>query len=183
MRLRSLVLSVSLAGLLAGCCSSGLTDPKEVAQKIAANGMYWQRKDATSAIWMQGPKAQETLNRDISRCVREGLELERLGQIKSAFPAEKKDKEDANGDKDREDLMAFDIPERDGALLVEHQQFDDFETCMISKGWERIMYVPYDVSVRGADTYLQNHIEQKSRTIHEKKDQKDEKKSPYDHLN
>jgi hypothetical protein len=179
----TLLVTVALSCALAACETAGrASDLEKIEANVAKNGMYWQRTNATSAIWMQGPKAQQVLNRDISRCVTELGELERLGQIKAAFPADKKDtKETADGA--RMTLMDWDSPERDGYLLVEPGQYQDFEACMVDKGWERTQYVPYDAAKRAGKAYVENHVDLKSRTKHEQRGQMDEKKGPYDNLN
>ena len=178
-----IALSAALAITLAACTPAGrASNLTSVENEIAKNGQYWQRKDATSAVWQQGPKAQQVLNRDISRCVTELGELERLGQIKSAFPAEKKDT-DTTADGARKALMDWDTPERDGYLLAEGAQYMDFETCMKSKGWERVMYVPHRVAERSADAYVQNHVVLGSRSKYEGENTDHEKEGPYEDLN
>jgi hypothetical protein len=104
---------------------------------------------------MRGPKAQQLLNRDISRCVVELRELERLGTLKGAIPT------DAEGrvlDPDQMAIEDQDTPDRDQFLFAEHKDFNDFETCMLSKGWERIMYVPYDTAYDASKTYINSHV-------------------------
>lgn len=182
-RFTLLLTAAALACTLSACETPGrASDLKNVENEIAKHGQYWQRKDATSAVWMQGAKAQQVLNRDISRCVTELGELERLGQIKAAFPAEKKDT-DTTADGARQKLMDWDTPERDGALLTEPDQYADFETCMKAKGWERTMYVPYDTAERGAEAYVETHVDLKNRTKYEAKDTPEEKSGPYSGLN
>lgn len=151
-----LMISVTSLSCLMAACAPG-TNIRDIEQEIAKNGRYWQRTSAAEASWMQGPKVQQTLNRDIGRCVTELSELERLGQIKSAFPAEAKDLETTEDDA-RKSLMAWDTPERDGMLLAEGSQYIDFETCMKAKGWERVMYVPYDTGLRAGSNYVSNHV-------------------------
>ena len=53
------------------------------------DAQYWQRKSATSALYLRGPKAQQTLHKDIADCVTEIDELERLGPLREALPAGK----------------------------------------------------------------------------------------------
>lgn len=177
------LLSAALALGLAACTPGGrASDLKSVEKEIMKNGQYWQRKDTSSAIYMQGPKAQQMLNRDISRCVTELGELDRLGQINAGFPADRKDT-DTTGDADRKELMGHDVPERDGALLNEQSQYADFESCMVAKGWERVAYVPYAAAERGADAYIANHAGLQSRTKNESRGTAKEKTGPYDKLN
>lgn len=116
---------------------------------------YWQRAEATSAIYQRGPKAQQMLNRDISRCVTELRELERLGAIRYATPGEMA----PNGtvpDPNTPDgaLAQYDTPERDGYLRAEGLPYHDFEGCMQAKGWERIEHVPYDVAEQSRKDYI-----------------------------
>lgn len=149
------VSALAVAGTLAACTPG--RNLENIEHEIAKNGRYWQRTSATSATWMQGPKAQQVLNRDIARCVTELAELERLGQIKSVFPVEKTDAA-KTADEAQKSLMEWDNPERDGALLAEGSQYIDFETCMKAKGWERVMYVPYDTGVRAGSNFVNNHV-------------------------
>lgn len=127
---------------------------------LAKKGDYWQRTDTTSAIWTQGPKAQQMLNRDISTCVAELSELVRLGQIKSVVPANPTDVASADSDA-RKNLMAFETPDRDGALLSNAQSYTDFESCMHVKGWERTMNVGGSTADRAATAYIGNHVQLK----------------------
>ena len=64
-----LLLSLSGATLLAAC---------QVPPTLE-DAQYWQRKNATSALYLRGPKAQQTLHKDIADCITEIDELERLG--------------------------------------------------------------------------------------------------------
>ncbi|MDB2683046.1 hypothetical protein N9Z27_02200 [Alphaproteobacteria bacterium] len=113
-------------------------------------GQYWQRTTASDMAYITGPKAQQMLNRDISRCVTELRELERLGQIKDPIPVEYGGRRSNN---DRA-LMKNDVTDRDGYLLAEHNNYTDFETCMASNGWDRTRSVPYDVADRAKKNYL-----------------------------
>ncbi len=120
------------------------------------DGQYWQRASVSEAIWAEGPKAQQMLNRDISRCVVELQELEGLGAIKDAIPT------DRNGkllEPDERDLSDHDTPERDGALLAEHSDYHDFDGCMLAKGWERVKYVPYEVADASRRTWYKSHVD------------------------
>jgi hypothetical protein len=126
-------------------------------QKLARDGDFWQRVDTTSAMWTQGPKAQQMLNRDISRCVTDLSELVRLGQIKAVIPANSRDVANAENEA-HANLMGFETPDRDGALLSEAQQYTDFESCMHVKGWERVMNVGGTTADRAATAYIGNHV-------------------------
>jgi hypothetical protein len=101
---------------------------------------YWQRFSVSESIYMRGPKAQQMLNRDIARCVVELRELERLGVLKNAIPT---DPEGRVLDPDENALLDHDYPERDDNLFAEHENYHDFESCMQSKGWERVRQVPF----------------------------------------
>jgi len=121
-------------------------------------GQFWQRTSVSEAAYLQGPKAQEMLARDIARCVVELRELERLGVTKNAIPA------DIHGrvlDPDELAMTDWDTPERDGELLAEHGNYMDFESCMADKGWERIEHVPFDVANKGRENYVRNNLKYK----------------------
>lgn len=123
---------------------------------------FWQRKNVSEAAYAQGPKAQQMLNRDIARCVFELQELERLGVVKDAIPT------NAYGmtmDPDELRLADNDTPERDQNLLMEHNDYLDFEGCMDAKGWERIKYVPFDVAARGRENYNRVHIDKRNAPV------------------
>ncbi len=144
----SLTLGV-LATLALPACSSA-------SKPEIGESQYWQRVSASSAAYIRGPKAQQILNRDIARCVVELRELERLGSITSAIPT------DSHGRilDPAHDLSAddWDTPERDGALLAEHGDYHDFDSCMLTGGWERIKYVPFDVAEKAQLNYLSHHV-------------------------
>lgn len=142
-------LAVLTAGLLAGCANT----PSEA--DLRHRGQYWQRANTSSAIYLRGPKAQQTLNQDIARCVSDLRELERLGAIREAFPA------DPNPDGTVPDpatppgrMAQWDTPSRKGPLYSEHLDYHDFEGCMASKGWERVENLPYDIAKKARGEYL-----------------------------
>lgn len=132
----SLILSLSVLALGATACSHGPT---------FRDAQYWQRADATSAIYQQGPKAQQGLHQDISRCTAEINELHRLGSLKQAVPADETDKTG---------LKNWETPKRDGYMHTELLEYTDFETCMHAKGWERVEHLPYDVADRARDNWI-----------------------------
>jgi hypothetical protein len=147
MKMMHVALCALSLGLMTGCESSTVRE-----------GQYWQRVGASEAAYIQGPKAQQMLNRDISRCVVELRELERLGTLRNAIPT------DADGrvlDPDELALRDNDTPEREGYLLAEHGDYHDFEGCMLAGGWERVISVPFDVAERSRRTYLQAHRDYK----------------------
>ncbi len=151
-----LVLASALLAGLAACETAAVN-----REKLLNEPHYWQRAEASSAIYQRGPKAQQMLNRDISRCVTEIRELKRLGAIRRVTPAEMdeyglippeaKMKEEALPGMSLND---WDTPERDGYMRAEHLEFHDFETCMIDKGWERIDGVPYDIAEESRENYI-----------------------------
>jgi hypothetical protein len=145
----TLALTLGVATILALPACAG----KEIGD---IEGQFWQRTSASDALYLRGPKAQQILNRDISRCVTELRELERLGAVKNAIPT------DISGHvlrQDELDLADWDSPERDKHLFAEHSDYQDFEGCMQSKGWERIEHVPYDVGAKGRENYLKAHVD------------------------
>lgn len=156
-----------------------------VNEAIATKGQYWQRISASSAIYTRGPKAQQILNRDIARCVVELKELERLGEIHDAIPPyvnQGKILSEAEAK-----LEGIDAPERDEELFYEQSEYHDFEGCMMSKGWERIKYVPFDVAEQARETYLDTHADYRDRksmsTGMEEEGENPVGYSDYDHLN
>ena len=122
-------------------------------------GQYWQRVSVSEASYMQGPKAQQMLNRDIGRCVTDLRELERLGVIKNAIPTDFSGRVLDPDETDAAKLADWDTPERDGALLAEHTDYQDFEGCMLSKGWERIKSVPFEVAENARRNFYLAHID------------------------
>lgn len=147
---------------------------------IQMSGQYWQRVSTASALYMQGPKAQQILNRDIARCVVELRELERLGAVKNAIP------EYAEGivlSTDEAKLYGWDTPQRDDELLAEQPDYVDFEGCMLSKGWERIMYVPYDVAKQAENNYLHSHTDYRKKFDSQGNPVKRKPSSDYENLN
>jgi len=128
---------------------------------------FWQRSSASSALYLQGPKAQQMLHQDISRCSSDIKELERLGEIRRAIPAHYKsgntldDRTAAQAEMDQ-----WETPMRDGYLRNEHLEYADFETCMISKGWERAEYLPHGEAKNARKDYKNNYLNKnKSRSL------------------
>lgn len=114
---------------------------------------YWQRSSISDAAYQQGPKAQEMLNRGIANCVAELKELERIGVVRNAIPA------DSQGrilSKDELAYARYESPDRFGGLNIEESNYHDFEGCMMAKGWERTQFVPYHVADRSRKTYLKS---------------------------
>lgn len=148
-----LVLCLSAVGLTTACGSSGYRKTPDMEE-----ARYWQRKNASSALYLRGPKAQQMLHKDISLCTHEIMELENLGEIREAIPAYY-----ASGNTleertaSQKELDEWDTPERDGYLYNEHLDYTDFETCMVAKGWQRMEYLPYDVADRARHDYLKRY--------------------------
>jgi len=113
---------------------------------------YWQRVDGESAVYMTGPKAQQILEQDISRCVVEVDELVKLNAVRETMPPEThsdyRQALDMSGD-----LKYFETPKKYGNLKVAHTDYHDFESCMRFKGWERVQYIQYDVELNSRATY------------------------------
>ncbi len=108
---------------------------------------YWQRGETSSALHLQGPKAQQQLHIDIATCTNEINEIRRLEQVRASIPAS----EASAGT-----LEDWDTPERDGYLYAEHHQYHDFETCMQFKGWQRAAYLPYTEVDKANRDYIEN---------------------------
>lgn len=153
MALKHKILSFSVLGTLAlsACHGSGFSGHHVNLDKAE----YWQRQSASSAIYMQGPKAQQMLHQDIAGCVVEIRELENLGEIRRAMPANHYTGNTREGERTvaQRQLDGWDTPERDGYLLNEHLDYHDFETCMHAKGWERAEYLPYTDADKARQDY------------------------------
>ena len=146
--MKSITLGLTALALILTTTACETHKNKRILEK---DGHYWQRVETTSAIYLRGPKAQQTLNKNISQCVVEVKELERLGAIQKAMPGKSK------SDKAREKLSEFETPDRIGFQRREYLEYNDFESCMTAKGWERIKFVPYDVADRALDTFQRTH--------------------------
>ena len=143
-----LVSSVSLAG----CSHTHIKAPKFLQSHGKIDqAKFWQRNNASSALYLQGPKAQQMLNQNIATCVNELKEQEKLGEIRKAFPANYNSANQRSASK----LEEWNSPARDGFLYSEHLDYHDFESCMHAKGWERVEYLPY----KEADIARQNWLD------------------------
>ena len=142
---KPLVLLLSFSTLAVAAC--------QVPPKLE-KAQYWQRKSASSALYLRGPKAQQTLHKDIADCVTEIDELERLAPLREAIPADTNAGQvrDPNSPEGR--LAKWDTPKRDGYLYSEHFNYTDFEGCMDYKGWERVENLPYDQATTARENYL-----------------------------
>lgn len=115
---------------------------------------YWQRVEDDSALYMTGPKAQQRLDDDIALCVHEVDELVELDAMRETMPP------DTHSDyhkslKASGDLAYYDTPTRYGDKKVSHSDFHDYESCMRSKGWERVRYVRYQTLAKSNKTYTE----------------------------
>jgi hypothetical protein len=151
-----LCLTAALLGL-AGCAIS----PEAELDRAD----YWERADATDAVYQRGPKAQQMLHRDISRCVTEIRELDRLSALRHAVPANSK----ANGvpadpETPEGEIAQWETPDREDMLHYEHLPYQDFETCMQHGGWVRVEHVPYDVAKTSREDYIEAITGQRYRT-------------------
>ena len=155
-----MVAGAALALTLSGCANDTVS-----RNDLKTKPHFWQRNDATSAIWQRGPKAQQELNKNIAQCVVEIRELERLGSIRRAVPADPDPRGEVYEPGTPHGKMSiWETPERNGAMRSEHLEYHDFETCMMAKGWERIENVPYDVAETGRETYIETILRQQYRT-------------------
>jgi hypothetical protein len=120
---------------------------------------YWQRQNASSAIYMQGPKAQQLLHKNIANCTVEIRELKNLGEIRRAMPANYNSGNSLNGNRaaPQRTLDGWDTPQRDGYLHSEHLDYTDFESCMYAKGWERAEYLPYTDADKARKDYKKRY--------------------------
>lgn len=133
-----------------GACSN---TPSEA--ELRYQSQYWQRAEASSALYTRGPKAQQMLNQDIARCTSDLKELEALGAVREAVPANNwPDGRVPIPTTPDGDMAVWNTPERDGYLYTEHLDYHDFEGCMTAKGWERVEDLPYDVAEKARSNYL-----------------------------
>lgn len=169
--MKKLFVLTALSALTLAACS---TEPRW------RDAQFWQRVDSTSALYLQGPKAQQTLHQNISTCVSDVNELQRLGSIKEAVPADLEAP-------DQKEMATWDTPQKDGYRYAEHLDYTDFETCMHAHGWERVEHLPYDVSHRARDTWVDTIIgssDKEMPELHSKSTSVESKdRAPYDNLN
>ncbi len=165
----SFILTSTLSAAVLASCTPNVPTEK----LIEANGQYWQRIDVASALYLRGPKAQQTLNEDIARCVTDINTLARVGAIKEGFPADRLPNGRIPDEYTPEGQLArWNTPKKDGNKYYEHLQYHDFEGCMTFKGWERIKYVPYGVSEEAKNVYYEVMIGERRRTkAHQKTDE------------
>lgn len=142
---KTLALLLSFSTLAVAAC--------QVPPKLE-KAQYWQRKSATSALYLRGPKAQQTLHKDIADCVTEIDELERLGPLREALPADTNNGRVRDPNSPEGKMAKWDSPKRDGYMYAEHFNYTDFEGCMDYKGWERVESLPYDRATIARDEYM-----------------------------
>lgn len=112
---------------------------------------YWSRIEDNSALWMTGPKAQQTLDEHIASCVRQVDEMVELGALRETMPPDTHS-EYHRALKASGDLDYYDTPTRYGEHWVAHHDFHDFDSCMRYMGWERVNFVRYQVAKQAKDT-------------------------------
>lgn len=158
---KTYILSASLLASLTITACGGVSIIKKPNMEKAE---YWQRQSASSAVYMQGPKAQQLLHQDIANCTVEIRELENLGEIRRALPANYSNGNELRGRTAAQaTLDQWDSPERDGYMRNEHLDYSDFETCMVYKGWERAEYLPYTDADKARKDYLKRSEADKKR--------------------
>lgn len=113
---------------------------------------YWQRIDTNSAIYLHGPKAQQTLEEDIATCVSQIQELVRLNAVRKKLP---EGVEDTNAYKipDSDKDAYWNVPQRYGYKFVDHKDYHDFDSCMKYRGWQRVAFNDYKSIEISIDTY------------------------------
>lgn len=117
---------------------------------------YWQKADPSDALYLQGVKAQQMLEQDISYCVHTVIELTKLADVRADVPAPYQplgsyDQKQATDEMSR--LPGWDVPEYIRDLRVDHTDFHDFDGCMRYKGWERVKYVGPDAELHANRVY------------------------------
>ena len=143
-----LFIGISAMAVTAGCS----------ARPKVEDGQYWQRVHASESVYINGPKAQHLLNRDISRCVTDLRELEKLGQLRDAIPTDTKGQIITP---DEMKIRSIDTPEREGYIYAEHKNYHNFEDCMAYAGWERVKTLTYAATERAEQNYYANHVDYK----------------------
>lgn len=110
------------------------------------------------------------LQRDIANCAVEVRELARLNVLRHNMPGDTgKDGHIPDPKTPHGALAQYRSPARDAYLYAEDFEFQDFETCMIDKGWERVAYLPYDTAEQARKDYVRAIRDQKSRTVQGKR--------------
>ena len=134
--------------------SSCTSDQREI-HHVEKDSQYWQRVDTTSAVHMQGPKAQYMLNRQIARCRSELRERARLDMLRETIPADNaSDGQAPNPESAAGQMAQYDTPARVGPVRTEHHDFVDFTSCRHNHGWERVRYLDDQRAADGRRDYL-----------------------------
>lgn len=148
---------------------------------------YWQRVEASSALYLTGPKAQQQLEENIAHCVAVIKELSEMEATREIVPPESNTHSDylAAVKKD-DDLAYWETPDRIGTLMVDHSDFHDFEGCMRDKGWERVNYVRPESKRHARATYKTTKLIRKYGPEYEvaiAKEEKERSGNGYSNLN
>ena len=148
---------------------------------------YWQRVEDNSALYMTGPKAQQTLDEDIAGCVRVIDEMVELDALRETLPPDTHS-EYHRALKASGDLAFYDTPTRYGDKKVAHSDYHDYEGCMRTKGWERVKFVRYQTSLHAKKTDHELHQYWKTGLMGDAADAVERKKadkisSDYAHVN
>jgi len=157
---KQISLSLLATGTVAVLALSGCSNPDVTMAELKGNADYWQRANVTDATYAEGPKLQQTLHRDISRCVVELRETDRLGVTRNATPALNGNDPNTPSGK----IAEWETPERNGYLRAEHSDYHDFETCMQAKGWERTEYLPANAADKSRKNYMKTMYGEKYRS-------------------
>ncbi|MBI1328102.1 MAG: hypothetical protein GC136_10735 [Alphaproteobacteria bacterium] len=152
-----LLTSIGLTVLTLSACENA-----RQTYELKHNAQYWERADTTDAIYQRGPKANQLLQRDIARCTTEINELYRVGIVKHAVPMPGQ----MNSEKmlAKAQLDSWDSPNRDGYMLAQTGDYNDFEGCMAAKGWERVEHLPYEQAKRAREDYIEAIHGEKARS-------------------
>lgn len=146
-----LVTGLMLTGVAA--CSGNST-----RHELIREAAFWQRANSSQAALMDGAKAQQMLERDIARCTTELYELEYLGTIDEAMTPEKTRYRDPADDNRK--ISRWNVPDKDD-FIRDQDGYYTFQTCMRSKGWQRVEHHPYDKSFEARQDYLDTVIGQR----------------------
>jgi len=178
-------LSLILAGTLVMALLSACGDTPVNRGAMMTDPHYWQRTQTSSALLNHGPKAQQMLHRDLSHCVTELNELEKLGAVRGAHAGE------LHGASyfpppNAPDYVLESWKSPDAYLTQRHNHLDyyNLDSCMRHKGWERMMHVPYNIRDHNRGLYTETIQTQQYRTkVGERIPVPVEPPGPYDNLN
>lgn len=153
-----IVILAGAAALSLAACNSPANSRKYYTDSAA----YWQRASTAGVVHMDGPKAQQTLQRDIARCYTEVKELETLGTLRNALPPA--NTRYRNPQSQEQQLSQWERDPSQKYALAEKGTFQNFNGCMVEKGWERVEYLPYDISKKDRGEYTDSIKTQRYRT-------------------